>query len=225
MCLTTQPANTPERHFANVCFGTKRTFQSRSRMSAFGGKADMTIAQRNVSCCPNAYRCFSRRRLSTERPTSAVPNRSIPGGNGFAKVDVEGPDSWSCGAEPSATSIKTALELPMVGVGGPTALSGGACEAAWVGTPASGPSCRSVLSQGPTATGTIKVLVVGLEGVCGCESASKKTVVVSLSVRCASNMDDAPIAFTVSACVLDAAHRKRLTPASKPICFIGTFPE
>jgi hypothetical protein len=83
------------------------------------------------------------------------------------------------------------------------------------------------LDKGPTATGTIKVLVVGLEGVCGCESASKKTLVVSPGVSCAPDIDDAPIAFTVSACVLDAAHRKRLTPASKPnvVCFIRTLPE
>ena len=60
----------------------------------------------------------------------------------------------------------------MVGIGGSTgALSGGACEAAGVGTLTSGSSCRPALSKRPTATGTINVLVVGLEGVCGCESA------------------------------------------------------
>jgi hypothetical protein len=45
---------------AKSAYGTKRTSQSRLPMSAFGGKADITAAQRNV-CFPKAdiaKRCF-----------------------------------------------------------------------------------------------------------------------------------------------------------------------
>jgi hypothetical protein len=187
----------------------------------------LELRAEEVDAAQKAYRRFSWRQPSTERPTRAVPNRSMAGGNGFAKVGVEGLDSSSCGAMPSAASTKTELELPpMAGIAGSAGtLSGGECEAAWVGTRAAGSSGRSALNKGPTATGTIKLLVVGLEGVCGGESASKKTLVVSLGVSCASNIDGAPIAFTVSACVLDAAHRKRLTASEPNVCFIGTLPE
>jgi hypothetical protein len=83
------------------------------------------------------------------------------------------------------------------------------------------------LDEGPTSTGTIKVLVVGLEGVCGCEFASKKTLASSFGVRSASDIDDdAPITLTVSAWLFEAAHSKRPTPTQpNVVCFIGILPE
>jgi hypothetical protein len=111
------------------------------------------------------YRCFSRRRPSTERPTRAVPNNRNAGGNGFAKLGTEAPDSWSCCIRPSATSTMAVFESPpMAGIGGSTGtLSGGEFVATWVGTLAPGPSGRSGLNRRPIATGTVNVLVVGLE--------------------------------------------------------------
>jgi len=43
-------------------FGTKQTFQSRSVMSAFGGKADIDLTPLNVCFLPKANVASSRRK-------------------------------------------------------------------------------------------------------------------------------------------------------------------